>query len=285
MKELYAHKVVNSFYLWFDHQLLTKATAFKNVSGNFYYTPDDRLSDDFIPFASPFKQWVADSSVPSATIPTGIFIDGILKGRDDGVTFDWDNGRVLLDSGNYTSSVSVSGNYAIKDFNTYVVTTEETKMIFEAAYQLNSRYGMIPESGVSPKGFAAPACFMMNTATDNKPFAFGGMQDTKNKMRVIVAAQDIYHLDGVISLFSDLVNSIIPLVSLQDDLFNEYGDLKSGVFNYDVLAANNANRYVFIEKVSALKITSSTDLKINPNLRFGVLDFYLSDPRVPKLDL
>src|SRR3954470_3966139 len=104
MKELYAHKVVNSFYLWFDHQLLTKATAFQNVSGNLFYTQDDRLPDGFVPFASPFKQWVADSSVPGANIPTGIYVNGVMKSRTDGLKFDWDNGRVLLDSGTYSSS-------------------------------------------------------------------------------------------------------------------------------------------------------------------------------------
>lgn len=285
MQELYSHKVLNSFYLWFDHTLLTKATAFQNTSGNFYYTPDARLPDSFLPYASPFKQWVSDSSVPNAIIPTGVYVNGNLVGRPSGIKFDWDNGRVLLDSGNYDSSEVVSGNYSTKDFNTYVVSNEDTKMVFDGNYQLNSRYNMMPKSGISPYGYAAPACFIMNTATDNKPFAFGGEQDTKNKMRVIVVSDSIYHLDGVISLFRDLTESIFPLVTLKDDPINEYGDLKTGVYNYDQLSADNAGRYVFIERVTALKITTSSDLKINPNLKFGILDFYLSDPRVPKLDL
>lgn len=285
MKELYSHKLLESFSLWFDYTLLSKGSAFQNISTPLYYAQDDRVPDGFVTYASPFKQWVADSSVPGAIVPTGISGSAGVIGRSDGAMLDFDNGRVWLPD-TMGPDLATSGTYSIKDFNTYVVGSEEQKIIFEGNYQMNSRYGtMAPETGINPYGYAAPACFIMNINSDNKPFAFGGEQDTKNKMRVIIAADSIWHLDGCVSLFRDLTEVAIPLISLKDSPFNEYGDLKSGVYNYAALAQANASRYFFLEKVSAVKLTTAANSKINPNLRFGIIDFYLSDIRFPKLDL
>ncbi len=286
MKELYSHKVLTSFYLWFDHNLLDRATAHSQVSTPFYYTPDSRVSDDYLPFSSPFKQWVADSSVAGVTIPSGVSGNaGVFIGRVSGAKLDWDNGRILLPASGYTENDSISGSYSIKDFNTYCVNSSDQHIILEGQYQLNSRYNLFLQSGVSPFGYSAPACFIMNTSSDNKPFAFGGMQDTKNKMRVIVATDDMYALDGCISLFRDLTESNIPLLNLADTPFNEYGDLKSGSYNYNQLATDRSSHLIFLEKVTATKVNTPSNQKINPNLKFGIIDFYLSDPRVPKLEV
>lgn len=284
MKELYSHKVMTSFYLWFDHMLLSKAQAYSNQTTQLFYTKDDRLDDSFVTYSSPFKQWVADSSVAGAVIPTGVTGNAGLIGRSDGLKFDFDNGRIWLPSG-FGTGQTISGGYAVKDFNTYVVSERDNQLIYDGNYQLNSRFMMIPQSGIDPYGYAVPACFLMNTSTENKPFAFGGQQDTKNKMRAIIVTDNIYALDGCISLFRDLTESVIPLVDVKDDQFNEYGDLKSGVYNYDQLAAANAGRYVYLEKVSATKLVSLANAKLSPALRYGIIDFYLSDPRFPKLDI
>lgn len=282
MKELYSHKVLTSFYLWFDHNLLNNAQAFHNESTLLYSQDDHRVPNMLVPFASPFKQWVYDSSIAGAQVPTGIYIDGVFTPKSSDVVLDYDNGRVLL---NGVAAPTVSGNYSAKDFNTYIVSNEDSKMIFEGNFNPVSPTQMVPQTGVNAIGYTAPACFIMNTSTDSKPFAFGGEQETINKMRVIVVTDDIYKLDGCVSMFRDLANSIIPLVSVKDAPFDEYGDLKSGSFNYANLAAANSSRYLYIDKVSATKITNNQQSKNNPTLRYGIIDFYLSEPRVPKLDL
>ena len=282
MKELYSHKVVTSFYLWFDHILLNNAQAFSNITGRLWPTEDYRASNTGQSYASPYKQWVYDSSVVGATIPSGIYINDNFVSRGEGALLDFDNGRVFVNSDPAISVIS--GEYSAKQFNTYVVSTEDTRLVYEGTFQPGSPYNTILESGVYPYGFTAPACFILNTSTDNKPWAFGGEQNTENKMRVIIVSDDIYMLDGCISVFRDASNSIIPLFSIGDSPFNEDGDLKSGSFNYSERAANQ-NRYIFIDKVSSLKSNSSQQSKDNPILRYAVLDFYLSEPRVPKLDL
>ncbi len=76
MKPQFQHEVMTSFMLWFDNHLLTKGEAFSNQTGQLYYFEDDRLPDSFNVFASPYKQWVTDSSVPGAEIPTTLMGTG-----------------------------------------------------------------------------------------------------------------------------------------------------------------------------------------------------------------
>lgn len=282
MKELYSHKVVTSFYLWFDHTLLNSAQAFTNENTRLWPIEDYRVDITGQSYASPYKQWVYDSSVENALIPSGVYVNGTYTPRESGVSLDFDNGRAFVNADPTTTIVS--GIYSAKQFNTYVVSTEDTRLIYEGTFQPGSPYNTLLESGVYPYGFTAPACFILNTSSDNKPWAFGGTQQTENKMRVIVVSDDIYALDGCISVFRDTVHSVIPLLSVGEAPFNEYGDLKSGVFNYSELAATKG-RYVFVDKVSSLKSNSPQQSKDNPILRYAILDFYLSEPRVPKLDL
>jgi len=285
MKELYSHKILASFYLWFDHNLLEHCEAYTNVSGRLYPQYDERKEATKVSYASPFRQWVYDTSITGAAVPSGVIINGVYKTRTDGVTFDYDNGRILASSGTYGADAAVTGHYAYKELNTYVVAMQDQQMVFDGNFQPRSRYNMMAQTGVNPYGFAAPACFIMNTLSDNQPFALGGMQDTKNKFRVIVVTDDSFLLDGVTSVFRDLNESTVPIVSLTDSPLNESGDYKGTPYNYDTLAAANSSRYMFIEKVSIAKTTTNSQSKFNSNLRYAIMDFYLSDPRFPKLEL
>ena len=76
MKEQFQHKLTNSFFLWFDNFLLTKGEAFSNKTGSFFYYSDDRLDTTYKAYGSPYKQWVTDSSITDANVPSGVFIGG-----------------------------------------------------------------------------------------------------------------------------------------------------------------------------------------------------------------
>ena len=111
MKPQFQHELTTSFMLWADNHLLTKADAFTNHTSTFYPNEqDDRLSPNLVSYSSPHKQWVYDSSVEGANIPSGIYHDGIFMDRgDNGLQFDFDNGRAILDSGFGSNNSLVSG--------------------------------------------------------------------------------------------------------------------------------------------------------------------------------
>jgi hypothetical protein len=123
MIEQFQHKLTTSFFLWFDNFLLEKGEAYTNSTGEFFYYDDPRLDATYKAYGSPYKQWVTDSSITDAIIPTGVFINDSFSGRDDGVVLDFDNGRVLV-SGSATDS-SITGEFAVKDFSVYLTNDTE----------------------------------------------------------------------------------------------------------------------------------------------------------------
>ena len=98
MIEQFQHKLTTSFFMWFDNFLLTKGEAYTNTTGEFFYYDDPRVDSDYNVFGSPYKQWVTDSSITDANVPSGVFIGGNFSGRDDGVVLDFDNGLDILHS-------------------------------------------------------------------------------------------------------------------------------------------------------------------------------------------
>ena len=121
MKEQFIHTLTNSFMLWFDNFLLKKGEAFSNQTGAFYHTPDNFLDDSYVPFSSPYKQFVTDSSIVGATLPTGI--------AGNSHYIDYDNGRIVETGSNYTSSSTITGTFAVKDFNIYFTNETEEDLV------------------------------------------------------------------------------------------------------------------------------------------------------------
>ena len=73
MKIQFGHEATTSFSLWFDNHLLKNGEAYQNLTGELYYTEDNRLPDGFYRYSSPYKQWVTESGVGNgAYVPTYI---------------------------------------------------------------------------------------------------------------------------------------------------------------------------------------------------------------------
>lgn len=275
MKELHSHKVVSSFVLWFDNLLLDRGQAYTNFSSKLTYLNDDRYEGDT--FSSPLKQWVNDSSVSGAVIPTSINIDGIDTTRGtDGLKIDFNNGRILLDSG-FESSI-VSGSYSVKDFNIYYPQNNDLHTIFENTFQLNSRIAHPEERPVAPYDYVLPACFVLVNSDENVGFAFGGQRDTKTKIRVVAMTNNSYSLDGILSLARDSSETLIAIFDSKDIPTNEFGDLKEGYYNYKEWIARRSGE-MFLESVQISKYFNASERKQNPDIKIGVMDFYLSSIR------
>ena len=144
MKEQFQHKLTTSFFLWFDNFLLTKGEAFSNKTGEFFYYDDTRLDSTYKAYGSPFKQWVTDSSVTGATVPSGVYIGGDFSGRNNGVVIDFENGRALVSGSD--EDLTITGEFSVKDFNVYMTNDTEEDLVVENKYTVNSRLpsGHIP---------------------------------------------------------------------------------------------------------------------------------------------
>tara|TARA_Y100001951_G_C11268185_1_gene256957 strand:- start:285 stop:1133 length:849 start_codon:yes stop_codon:yes gene_type:complete len=278
MKEQFQHKITNSFILWFDNFLLTKGEAFSNKTGTLFNYTDNRLDSRFTPYGSAYKQWVTDSSVTGATIPSGVFIDGNFSGRDDGVVLDFDNGRALI-SGDVTTS-TVTGEFAVKDFNIYLTNDTEDDIIVENKYVVNSRIPSITETNITPYDDVVPAIFISTTRGENAPYALGGLQNSKINVNAVVLAEDTYGLDGVLSIFMDSVDECFAELPMKEYPVTELGDLKDNTYNYTGTAAGfDGNLKFYVDRVTTSKLTDRERNILANELYVGFIDFDINMAR------
>ena len=144
--------------LWFDNHLLQKGEAYSNQTGYLYHFEDDRLPSSYKVYASPFKQWVNDSSIAgdeNPIIPSSF--NG--SGRAEGLVFDFENGRIIDTGNNFGENETLSGTFAVKDFNIYLTNETEEDLILENKFNLNSRYVQSP-SPIDPYDQVVPAIFI-----------------------------------------------------------------------------------------------------------------------------
>ncbi len=98
MKAQYDNLVMSSFYLWFDHTLLTKGEAFTNFS-SFFYDADD-MYQGYHTYGLPFKQIVSDTSITTATVMNTVILDNVSKsrGQSNFQAINYDKGHVYFDA-------------------------------------------------------------------------------------------------------------------------------------------------------------------------------------------
>jgi len=279
MIEQFQHKLTSSFFLWFDNFLLKKGEAYSNKTGELFNYADPRLDSRYVAYGSPYKQWVTDSSIAGAVIPTGVSVVGAgTSGRDNGVVFDFENGRALFSGSN--TSMTVTGEFAVKDFNVYLTNDTEDDLIVENKYVVNSRLPSGPLTYIEPYDDVVPAIFLSVSQAENAPFALGGMQETKVQAKAVILAEDTYQLDGVMSIFMDSVDEVIAAIPMSGYPITELGDLKGGSFNYTGLAEDYQGETKFcIEKVKTSKLTDRTRNVLANELYVGFVDFDIEQYR------
>lgn len=273
--------------MWFDNYLLTKGQAYTNTTGKLYYYSDERLPSTYKVFGSPMKQWVSDYSIAGATIPSGVYVNGTFQGRATGASnttssniIDFDNGRVLLSG--IATGATVTGSFAVKDFNIYYSNDTEEDLIIEKKFSINSRsIGTDqPITYIPPYDQVVPAIFISNAYSQNEPFAFGGENLTVTKINALVIAENPYELDGVLSIFADSFNQTIVNVPFSNAPYTEYGDLKSGYYNYqDIKNQNISQQKFYIERVVTSKLSDKPRRALVNDLYVGFIDFDVSIAR------
>jgi len=301
MRPQFQHEANTSFALWLDNYLTCKGEAFSNHYSNLYYYQDELLPnypedyDGYISYNSPYKQWVYNSDIEGAIIPTGVYVetgDGIYNFCDrgqSGLIIDFDNGRVLFEGkhfGDNYDKLNVEAEFSVKDINIYLADDSEENIVIENKYNLNSRFtpDHLSQTGIKPYEKVSPAAFISMERSQNQPFAFGGEDLTTLNYRVIFFAEDLYQLDGIMSLCTDAYNLAVKNIGYNSHPFNEYGDLKTGYYSYSEEVRNSevCQPLMFIEDTRSSKINDKLTRKINPGLYLGFVDFEMSQARYPR---
>ena len=192
---------------------------------------------------------------------------------------DFDNGRALV-SGDVTGS-TITGEFAVKDFNVYLTNDTEDDLIIENKYMINSRLPSGPDTYIPPYDDVVPAIFVSTSVSENKPFAFGGMENTNIHANAVVLAEDTYQLDGVLSIFMDSVNESFTPIPMSGYPITELGDLKGDTYSYtDAISPYSDEEKFIVNKVRVSKLTDRTRKNLANELYIGFIDFDLIKNRM-----
>jgi hypothetical protein len=274
--------LMTSMLLWLDNKILTKGQAYTNFKSMFYPLPN--MYYGYYTYGAPFKQMVIDCSISGANIISGVYINGTftIPGENNLTGIDSLNGQLYFTSPVSNATTALSGNYAVKDFNIYLTSQPEEKLLFESQYQTRPKTDKTL-TGLAIESITYPCIFLKNNGGTNEPFAFGGQDNTIIQVRAIVLADNMFSLDAVCSILKDKAREYVPLIT--NNPYNNFGSLNSGYYNYDSLTANidiSVNGF-YISEVNVSKIFANINAP-NPQVFPAFVDFTLSNIRYPRLD-
>lgn len=281
----FIHKVNSSFFLWADHILLDRGQAYTNTTGAFTNYTDEKLPDAFEAFGCPHKEWVADSSVSGAVVPSGFYVGGTFQARANSFNLDFINGRVITSG--ISTSQSITGSYSVKDFNIYSTNQDEESLIVEICENYSAQYNTIGTDistpYLPPYSQKVPAIFINTQTQENLPFALGGLDNSKVRVNMTIFAKTPYELDGVLGLFADTSDEVFKELPLESAPMTEWGDIKNGNYNYNNLVAASGIHNISIDSVKTSKVSDSLKRSLKTELYIGFADFELSQPRNPRV--
>lgn len=291
MKAQFDQNLLSSFYLWLENRLLkTDVKAYiTQVSNSFKYVDFDDIPSDMVAYQGEYRQLVAEHNIDVAN--SGFFVGNDFITGDSSangnVYTDYNNGRILFPSASGTG-LSVSGDYSVKEVNTYISHDNDLEFLLHSDFIENgqsSPYFYNKESLENDGAYFLPACFVSLASSENQEFAFGGEEDTQSRIRVMVLTKDSYILDSVISRFRDTVRERITHIPYEDFPYAYSYSVKDFPYKYDdtVSAQGGSALASHIERVTASKVVSeSLREKLNTDFSIGFVDFDLSTYRFPR---
>jgi len=280
MKPSYMTNLMSSFYLWLDHEMASVGNAFTATSGKLYPVEDNNYNEYNI-YSSPFRQWVSDSSISGAVIPSGVYCSGVFMNRNSGIVFNYNKGEVLINK--QLGKPEVTTQYTKKDFNIYYTDEREENLLFENAHSLSPKFSRIT-GGLNGDEQPFPCIFLKNTYYENIPYALGGQDKTSTTVRCIILSDNMYLLDGAISVMTDSARKVFPVVKPSELPYNYYGDFKSGQrYQYSQLAVNQATNLAYINRVTVSRLDEIRNKHINLKVVAAIVDFELWQARYPRV--
>lgn len=277
MKVNFQNVLTSSFLLYLDNTILKKGEAFTNVSGNFY--PITGVYNGYYTYAAPYKQIVSDSSISGAYQMTGIYLDGnfITPGQSGLVAINHYDGQLMFSSNKNANTIS--GEYAIKDFNVYLTDKAEDYLLYATKMEPKSRKGITSTRGLEINEITYPAVFLRLDSSINDPFAFGGTDMTKTYYRTIIMSNSMFTLDAVCGILRDSAHNFFRLVDNNDLRLNAMSAYTGVQYNYNAVATGET---VYMSEVNVTRVRpiSSPDfVNMNPEVYSAFVDFELQSVR------
>jgi hypothetical protein len=235
MRISFDNRLMSSLLLYLDHEVLDGGAAYTNISGRLY--PVSSPYSGLYAYATPFKQLVNDTSIAGASVMSGVYLNGafVTIGTSGLYSINHNQG-VAYFTGQLSSSVVVSGRYAVKDINVEITDKAETKTLFETKYIPRLRYNQTI-SGLDTDVKTLPALYLKYQETEAPPAAFGGIKDNKLKIKGLLLTENESQRISACNILKNLVHRIVPIVTGSTP-FDYLGNFTGVNYNYNSLTIN-----------------------------------------------
>lgn len=290
MKAQFEHSLISSFYLWFEHKLISDGVQAYTTgnSNNFYPVTVNDVPNDYIAYQGEFRQLVSDNSISAPN--TGYTINGgavSANYAESSIYTDYYNGRLIVPQAS-GSGLSISSTSSVREVNVYMADDGEENIIFHSQFfeQGQSDTYLYNKTGsLDEDTYILPACFISLIGGNNKPLCFGGEENTINRIQVMVLATDNYYIDGILGAFKDTTRDFFKRVDFEDFPYGSFFSIKSYPYTYTGLMAAQpilSQNHCSIQHVEASKLKGSIEVNsLDRNIKVGYLDFDLSTHRFP----
>jgi hypothetical protein len=278
MKKQIDHSITTSFLEKLDNKIVTKGEAFINVSTGFY--PVKTVNQQVYAYASPFKQFIYDSSIGGTVNLSGIWSDGVFYSRASGITIDYQNGRVLSKT---QLGSNISGTFSLHELNIKYTDKNEDQILMETKY-VSEPIQPQQITGIAESVETYPMIYVTYNNGKNMPRAMGGLDSTNGRFTCYAMCNSSWQLDGVLSIMRDMKHTIFALLDSSELPLNVSGDLKNPNYSYNTLVSGKSYpNIVHIEDVNCSKLTVEANQAINPTVRVGIAEFETAMTRNPRL--
>jgi hypothetical protein len=272
----------SSFLLFLEHYILEKGSGFSTGVSSQYY-PIGRTYNGYYCYASPYQPQIFDSSI--TTPMTGVYVNGTFYQRGQGNFQDINYKRNQV---YFTSQVSnVSGYFPINDINILPLEVSEDILLFEKKFSLRKPNSYL--SGVQGDSYTYPCIYVKEDNSFNKPFAFGGEQESSINVGLIIMAESNYQLSALKGILGDMKEQIFPFLTADQFPLNIFGGFKNtgSNFNYNTLKtgylAANSGCYVKDVIVNSFNRFQNADFnKLNPDIYCAIADVTFCKTRYPR---
>lgn len=283
LRPQFTNQALSSFVLWADNKICSNG-GYTNYSGQFYPMPSS--FSNYHCYGAADNQIIADSSISGAIVMTGIYLNNtpISTGQSGFIGIDYKHGMTYFS--NSVNNHFVSGNFSIKDFNIVLTDEQDDIILFKNKYSLRPKFNQ-RVTGVSDVDVTYPVIFVKSDGTDNKPYSFGGTEETYLYIKCIVLTDSLYTLHAVENIFRDSVRTQIALFDAADMPFDSRGAIKNNNYNYTGIAYNKIDqqKFMFIQDVSVPKFNQkllTNNKMFNYDVFFNMIDFTVSTVRMPR---
>lgn len=278
MDQVLDHLIISSFKEFLSYKILSDLNAFQNKTVQLFNTVPARKIVGKQVYGSSYAQWLYDSSIIGANIPSGL--SGISRGTS-GLSIDYKNGRIFVNSG---TPVDNTIDVSVPDFNIYIATESVQKILLESKY--NYRPDLLAASAAVPAdSIIAPCIFLSYQNSTNETWALGGINQSVFSMQVAVFSDNIHHLFAIQQVIRDIETDVFPILPYTP--LNELNDLKYSYWNYKILLDNitDPNTFVYIEDTTFRILDLDFVNQAHPGLFVGLGNVKLGKFRTSESDI